>query len=49
MSEFNMDSAVNNMQERIKYLADEKWKVGKVKEAILGSLAKADSVLRSKL
>jgi len=49
MNEFNMDSAVNNMQERVKYLTDEKWKVGKIKEAIIGSLNKADSVLRSKL
>ena len=49
MSEFNMDSAVNNVQERIKYLSDEKLKVGKVKEAILSGLQKADSLLKSKL
>ena len=48
MTEFNMDSAVNNVQERIKYLTDEKVKVGKVKEAILSSLQKADSLLKSK-
>ena len=48
MTEFNMDSAVNNVQERIKYLTDEKVKVGKVKEAILNSLQKADSLLKSK-
>jgi DNA repair ATPase RecN len=46
MEEFNMDSAVNNMEQRIKYLTSEKMKVGKVKEAILNSLAKADSVLK---
>lgn len=49
MSEFNMDSAINNVQERIKYLTDEKSKVGKVKEAILNSLQKADSLLKAKL
>jgi hypothetical protein len=49
MDEFNMDSAVNNMEQRIKYLTDEKMKVGKVKESILGSLHKADSLLKSKL
>ena len=46
MQEFNMDSALNNMEERIRYLTDEKMKVGKVKEAILNSLQKADSVLK---
>lgn len=48
MEEFKMDSAKNNMEARIKYLRDEKMKVGKVKEAILGSLAKADSLLQNK-
>ena len=48
MEEFNMDSALNNMEQRIKYLTDEKLKVGKVKEAILGSLQKADSLLKAK-
>lgn len=45
----NMDSALNNAEQRIKYLTDEKLKVGKVKEAILGSLQKADSLLKEKL
>ncbi|MGB3007086.1 MAG: viral A-type inclusion protein [Chitinophagaceae bacterium] len=49
MDEFNMDSALNNAEQRIKYLTDEKLKVGKVKEAILGSLQKADSLLKAKL
>jgi hypothetical protein len=49
MTEFNMDSAVNNIDERIKYLTDEKSKVGKVKAAILGGLQKADSLLKAKL
>jgi hypothetical protein len=48
MTEFNMDSAKDNIEQRIKYLADEKLKVGKVKEAILGGLEKADSVLKAK-
>lgn len=48
MSEFNMDSAVSNMQERIKYLSEEKLKIGKVKESVLNSLAKADSLLKVK-
>jgi hypothetical protein len=49
MTEFNMDSAVNNVQERLKYLESEKGKVTKVKEAVLGGLAKADSLLKAKL
>ena len=48
MTEFDMDSAVDNMEQRIKYLTDEKLKVGKMKEAILGSLQKADSLLKEK-
>ena len=48
MEEFNMDSAVNNIGQRISYLETEKFKVEKVKEAILGSLQKADSVLKEK-
>lgn len=47
MTDFNLDSANNNdIEKRIKYLTDEKMKVDKVKEAILNSLAKADSLLR---
>ncbi len=49
MNEFNYDSAANDVQQRIKYLADEKLKVEKMKEAILGSLSKADSLLKAKL
>lgn len=48
MEEFDMDSAKNDMKQRVQYLLDEKMKVGKVKEAILNSLAKADSVLKAK-
>ena len=49
MTEFEMDSAINNIEQRIKYLADEKMKVGKMKEALLTSLQKADSLLKVKL
>ena len=48
MEEFNLDSAVNNVQERIDYLGSEKLKVSKVKEAIVSSLQKADSILIQK-
>ena len=48
MQEFDMDSAVDNLQARIKYLTDEKLKVGKVKESILWSLQHADSILKAK-
>lgn len=48
MDEFNLDSAANNLEQRINYLTEEKLKVDKVKEAVLGSLAKADSLLKSK-
>lgn len=46
MEEFNMDSAKSDLQQRIQYLTDEKLKVGKVKEAILGSLQKAESLFK---
>lgn len=49
MSEFNMDSALDNMEQRIKYLAEEKLKVSKVKESILTGLQRADSILKAKL
>lgn len=48
MDEYNMDSAVNNIAQRIKYLTEEKLKVSKVKEAILNSLQKADSILKAR-
>jgi len=49
MDEFNMDSAINNMEERINYLANEKLKVTTVKESILTSLQKADSLIKEKI
>jgi chromosome segregation ATPase len=49
MAEINFDSALNNLDQRIKYFTDEKIKVNKVKEAVLNSIAKADSLLKAKL
>lgn len=46
MEEFNMDSALDNAKARIAYLASEKVKVTRVKESILSSLEKADSLIR---
>ncbi len=48
MEEFNMDSAINDAKQRVNYLAEEKLKVTKVKEAILNSLQKADTLLKQK-
>jgi hypothetical protein len=49
MDTFNMDSAVNNMEQRLKYLRDEKLKISTIKENILHSLQKADSLIKAKL
>ena len=49
MDEFNVDSAIDDAKERIKYLEEERLKVTKVKEAILNSLQQADSLLKVKL
>jgi hypothetical protein len=46
MTDFNLDSGSTNQEVRIKYLSDEKGRVAKVKEAILNSLAKADTLLK---
>jgi hypothetical protein len=48
MDEFNRDSAINDLQQRINYLTEEKMKVAKVKETILNTLQKADSLLKSR-
>ena len=48
MTEFEMDSAVNNLEQRINYLTSEKLKVTNVKVAMLGSMQKADSLLKAK-
>lgn len=46
MTEFNPDSAIDNKEVRLKYLAAEKAKVDKVKELILTSLQRADSIFK---
>lgn len=48
MEEFNMDSSLDNVRERIKYLESEKIKIEKVKETMISSLKKADSLLNKK-
>ena len=46
MDEFNMDSAQNNVDQRIQYLESEKTKVTKIKESMINALQKADSLLK---
>ncbi len=47
MTGFVMDSAKDNPDQRIKYLESERDKVTKVREDILNSLQRADTVLRA--
>jgi len=49
MTEYTEDSAADDAEKHIKYLSDEKMKVDKMKEAILTSIHKADSLLKVKL
>lgn len=46
MEEFEYDSLRNNEPQRIQYLQSELQKVNKMKDAVLSSIALADSVLR---
>lgn len=48
MEEFDMDSAKTNEQKRTEYLESEKIKINNVREAIIGSLQRADSLLKLK-
>jgi DNA repair ATPase RecN len=48
MSEFNMDSASNDAERRIKYLESEKVKISAVKDEIINSLQNADSLIKKK-
>ena len=48
MMEYDEDSAKEKVNERIDYLLNEKLKVSKMKEAILNSLHKGDSLLKAK-
>ncbi|MBC7826409.1 MAG: hypothetical protein H7122_01585 [Chitinophagaceae bacterium] len=47
MGEFKVDSASSNKDKRIKYLESEKAKVEKVRDNILNSLQRADSLFKS--
>lgn len=44
MEEFKVDSAKDDEEKRIQYLEAEKVKIQKVKESIIGSLERADSL-----
>ncbi len=46
MMEFNLDSGKNNIEIRLAYLRAEFDKVSKVKDAVVNSLAKADTLLK---
>lgn len=48
MNEFNMDSSLNNPEQRIKYLESEKVKISNVKDAMISGLQKADSLLKKR-
>lgn len=47
MTEFVLDSASNNPEARIKYLESEKSKVTKVRDNVLNSLQRADSLFKN--
>jgi hypothetical protein len=49
MDDFNTDSALNNIQQRIHYLSAENAKVVEIRESIFTNLKKADSLLMKKL
>ena len=46
MLEYVPDTFSNNAEQRIKYLSNEKIKIDKVKNVVLSSLQKADSLLK---
>ncbi|MBK8311925.1 MAG: hypothetical protein IPL04_14515 [Chitinophagaceae bacterium] len=46
MTEYNPDSSLNDKEKRLQYLHSEQMKVDKMKNAILNSLQKADSILQ---
>lgn len=48
MDEFQIDSAQDNMEQRLKYLADEKIRVEKVRDQIFDALREADSLMERK-
>ncbi len=48
MKEINFDTLQSDIKDRIDYLTSENEKVTRVKEAITGSIQKADSLLKSR-
>jgi hypothetical protein len=48
MKDFQIDSAENDTEQRIKYLTSEKEKVEKVRVDVLAAVAAADSLLRTR-
>jgi hypothetical protein len=46
MEEFNMDSALNNLQVRLQYLSEERNKVGRIRDTFISAFHNADSLLR---
>jgi hypothetical protein len=48
MSAMNLDSAKNDLAQRIKYLTEEKLRATQVNEAIMKSIQQADSLLKAK-
>ena len=46
--ELDQESMKDSLNQRIKFFTEEKLKIGKVKDAVLGSLQKADSLLKAK-
>ena len=48
MNEFNLDSFNTNLEKRVEYLSSEKDKINKVKDTVLMSLQKADSLLKKR-
>ena len=48
MQELNSDSLKTHYEEKVKYYSQEKLKIDKIKDAVLGSVQKADSLLKAK-
>jgi len=48
MADYKWDSATNDMEKRVEYLASEKLKISKVKEIIMNNIHAADSLLGKK-
>ncbi|HEY0433244.1 MAG TPA: hypothetical protein VGC95_05200 [Chitinophagaceae bacterium] len=46
MNEFVMDSSINNQEERVKYLENEKRRINRIKDSMLSGIQRADTLLR---